>query len=386
MELNNLFFSSNIIVFDEYTLIPQKDFINPEVISSFQNINFIDFFEDNKIEKYNKFMRREIIQFPIIRIFGTTILGQKSCINIHGYYPYFFIEINESNYFNYKDENILRKFAYLLENSYIKYSFDLIEKESEYYNKEKKNQRNIASQIIHNITIEKKTNIYGYYNNQSTFLKIECYNSEFIKGLRKILDGKVILDNFYQCFDAHISYSTHFFSDYNLFGMGMIKLNNFSFRYKIPESTYIDFITTLTKFTDNIIWDNHKEKLNYLKDEEKKFISENNEFMVWDNTIIKQMNFKIKYNLFNKSSKSEIEVDCICNNIIIDKLELVDEENKLNTLESKQVDISNLKYHIKHCTSLIDLWKEEIERREKYHMEKLTFEKISNQNFFEKII
>ena len=144
MELNNLFFSSNIIVFDEYTLIPQKDFINPEVISSFQNINFIDFFEDNKIEKYNKFMRREIIQFPIIRIFGTTILGQKSCINIHGYYPYFFIEINESNYFNYKDENILRKFAYLLENSYIKYSFDLIEKESEYY---KKNQ---------NITIKKK--------------------------------------------------------------------------------------------------------------------------------------------------------------------------------------------------------------------------------------
>ena len=77
--------------------------------------------------------------------------------------------------------------------------------------------------------------------------------------------------------------------------------------------------------------------------------------MVWDDTIIKQMNFKIKYNLFNKSSKSEIEVDCICNNIIIDKLELVDEENKLNTLESKQVDISNLKYHIKYCTSLIDL-------------------------------
>ena len=54
MELNNLFFYSNIIVFDEYFLNPEKDCINIESINSTENIKFIDFFKENKIEIYNK--------------------------------------------------------------------------------------------------------------------------------------------------------------------------------------------------------------------------------------------------------------------------------------------------------------------------------------------
>ena len=385
MELNNLFFYSNIIVFDEYFLIPEKDCINSESINSIENIKFIDFFKENKIEIYNKFMKRIIFKFPIIRIFGATLLGQKCCINIHNYYPYFYIEINEMNYFNYKDENILRNFAYLLENSYIKYSNDLTEKNAN-YNKNNYNvkQSNFPTQIIHNITIEKKTNIYGYYNKLSTFLKIECYNSKDIKGLMNILCGKVIMEKEFQCYDAHISYCTHFFGDFNLFGMGLIKLNNISFRYKIPNNSFIDFINSVTKFNRNIIWESKNEKLSNLKNEEKQFILHNNEFMVWDDYMIKEMNYDINYNNFNKSSKSEIEIDCTCNNIIILENKLFENENYDNLIDNnKEVDISNLKNHIKHCTSLIDLWKEEIERREKFNIEKLTFEKISNQNFFE---
>ena len=385
MELNNLFFYSNIIVFDEYFLNPEKDCINIESINSTENIKFIDFFKENKIEIYNKFMKRAIFRFPIIRIFGATLLGQKCCINIHNYYPYFFIEINEMNYFNYEDENILRKFAYLLENSYIQYLNDLTEKYANFnkYNY-KPNQNNIPTQIIHNITIEKKTNIYGYYNSLSTFLKIECYNSKDIKGLMTLLSGKVIMEKIFQCFDAHISYCTHFFGDFNLFGMGLIKLKNISFRYKIPNNSFIDFINSVTKFNNNIIWDIKNEKLSNIKNEEKQFILHNNEYMVWDDYMIKEMNYDIQYNNFNKSSKSEIEIDCVCENIIIIKNELSENENHDNSIDNnKQVDISNLKNHIKHCTSLINLWKEEIERREKFNIEKLIFEKISDQNFFE---
>ena len=123
--MSKIYFSCNIIIFDSYQFsvntyinkniknnISSKSQINnenKEII--IDNKNRIDFFSENKISLYNTFMNRDITFFPVIRIFGTTKSGQKCCVNIHNYFPYFYIEIKKENYFNYNNQKYLRAFA-----------------------------------------------------------------------------------------------------------------------------------------------------------------------------------------------------------------------------------------------------------------------------------
>ena len=349
-------------------------------------------------------MNREIEFFPVIRIFGTTKSGQKCCVNIHKYFPYFYIGITKDNYFNYNNKDTLQAFAVLLEKTFIEYRNEM-GRMSLLKNEDKDNSQIIKEQeeqVIHNITPVYKTNIYGYYKKESVFLKVECYNPGDIKDLMYVLNQGSVNNNFYQCYDAHISYSTHFFGDYHLFGMGTIKIKNFSFREGIPDkSNDIDFNKKFTFFENNIQWENSPnggdENINNINQEITEeeiinFINKYNDFMIWDKKYIDLMNFDIKYNMFNKSSNSQIEIDCTIDDIIVDhnKEDAMEEqgnnENK-NINDSfadvnKEVNISNLKNHITHCTSLIDLWKEEIKRRKNNNLPPLIFEKISNQGVF----
>ena len=430
--MSNFYFSWNIIIFDTYQLSPNpllnnqskkdinilKSQINNNnikknksqiIVNIKNNINKLKFLTEKNINLYNTFMNRDIKFFPIIRIFGTTKSGQKCCVNIHNYFPYFYISITKENYFNYNDKGILQAFAFSLEETYIKYKTEI--NKTKYFGNEESEKENSqifkeVDQVIHNITPEYKINIYGYYNKESAFLKVECYNPNDIKNLMYVLDQGLINNFSYQCFDAHISYSTHFFGDFHLFGMGTIKIKNFYFREGIPEKNYdIDFKEKFTIFQKNIQWDNKINNENIIdnidndlneeinNEEIINFINKNNDFMIWDKKYIDLMNFEIKYNNFNKSSSSPIEIDCVKDDIIIENNE--EEINKENINENisidendsfvyinKEVNISNLKNHITHCTSLIDLWKEEIKRRKKNNLPALKFEKISDQGVF----
>ena len=413
--MSKIYFSCNIIIFDSYQFSVNTSLnknIKNNILSKSQitNINKeliidgksrINFFNENNISLFNTFMERDITYFPVIRIFGTTKSGQKCCVNIHNYFPYFYVGITKENYFNYNNEESLRAFAISLESTFIEYRTEIGRKslfQSENKEKESESNNNInlpePEQIIHNITPVSKTNIYGYYSTESTFLKVECYNPGDIKDLMFILSQNGVNNNFYQCFDAHISYSTHFFGDFNLSGMSMLQIKNFSVRGGIPEGTYdIDYEKNFTIFQKNIKWDNNKnDELNneynnsseIPKEEIVKFINKYNEFMIWDKRYIDLMNLNIKYNTFNKSSNSPLEIDCTINDIIIDNIDTKEENEELLNAQdvNKEVNISNLKLHIKHCTSLIDLWKEEIRRRKNSNLPPLKFEKISDQGVY----
>ena len=71
-----------------------------------------------------------------------------------------------------------------------------------------------------------------------------------------VLNQGIVNNNYYQCFDSHISYSTHFFGDFHLFGMGSIKIKNFSVREGIEKNLDIDFNKKFTIFQKNIQWEN----------------------------------------------------------------------------------------------------------------------------------
>ena len=175
--MSKIYFSCNIIIFDTYQM-PSKLSINNKIkqennISKAQiynninksqfignnknKVNEFNFFEENNINLYNSFMNREISYFPIIRIFGTTKSGQKCCVNIHNYFPYFYISITKENYFNYNNKGILQAFAVLLENTYIEYKNEI--NKTKYFNGEEKNKDNSQEiikeeqQVINNVIL-----------------------------------------------------------------------------------------------------------------------------------------------------------------------------------------------------------------------------------------
>ena len=199
--MSNIYFSCNIIIFDSYQLSPNPPLNNQNkkdannisksqinnnnikktksqiIVNIKNNINKLNFFTEKNINLYNSFMNRDIQFFPIIRIFGTTKSGQKCCVNIHNYFPYFYISITKENYFNYNNKITLQDFAFLLENTYIQYRTEINKTKyfgNEESEKDKSQNFKEIEQVIHNITPEYKTNIYGYYNTESAFLKVEC--------------------------------------------------------------------------------------------------------------------------------------------------------------------------------------------------------------------
>jgi hypothetical protein len=138
----------------------------------------------------------------------------------------------------------LRKFAYLLEELYHRY---VKSRETENnYNKKLK-------QVIHNIEVVKKIPFYGFHLKKQEFLLISVYDHKSIKPLVDILQSKSIFNKHYQCYEAHLSLAIHFFSDYNLYGMQLIKFTNFTFRIDIPETIKFESEDS-TDYVKNISW------------------------------------------------------------------------------------------------------------------------------------
>ena len=76
----NEIFSMRIVYFDFYLL----DLEDSKLFYSKDKLTKSKKFDHDIITiKYSTFMERSIKQLPIIRIFGSTYRGQRSCINIH---------------------------------------------------------------------------------------------------------------------------------------------------------------------------------------------------------------------------------------------------------------------------------------------------------------
>uniref|UniRef100_A0A0E0QCI4 DNA polymerase zeta catalytic subunit n=1 Tax=Oryza rufipogon TaxID=4529 RepID=A0A0E0QCI4_ORYRU len=124
---------------------------------------------------YSHFHGGEVEEVPVIRIYGSTPAGQKTCLHIHRVLPFLYVPCKED---------------------------------------------------LHNV--EKGNSfISGLLSDLEKALQIRSSS-------KKKHDGAV-LNRVFQPYESHIPYLLHFLIDYNLYGMGYVHVTDFKFRPPLPD-------------------------------------------------------------------------------------------------------------------------------------------------------
>ncbi|CAH2065903.1 unnamed protein product [Thlaspi arvense] len=166
---------------------------------------------------YSSFQGGEVKEVPVIRIYGSTPAGQKTCLHIHRALPYLYIPCSDIPFDHHKGvDGIIPAVSLELE-------------------KALKLKGSAASkrQHVHDCEIVRAKKFYGYHSTEEAF-----YNSyhphDVARAASLLLDGAV-LGKSLQPYESHIPFILQFLVDYNLYGMGHVHISKMKFRSPVPH-------------------------------------------------------------------------------------------------------------------------------------------------------
>ncbi|XP_041353976.1 LOW QUALITY PROTEIN: uncharacterized protein LOC121371842 [Gigantopelta aegis] len=158
-----------------------------------------------------EFRGTEVKKVPILRIFGSTPAGQKTCLHVHGVFPYLYVPYDGTDPW----ERYLRQFAASLD------------KAINIANNTKSNP-----QHVHKLSLVTGIPMYGYHAKEQEFIKIYLYNPTSVKKAADLLLAGAVMSKPFQPYEAHIPYHLQLFIDFNLYGMNLINAGAVKFRRK----------------------------------------------------------------------------------------------------------------------------------------------------------
>ncbi|XP_027407001.1 DNA polymerase zeta catalytic subunit isoform X5 [Bos indicus x Bos taurus] len=148
---------------------------------------------------------------PVVRIFGATPAGQKTCLHLHGIFPYLYVPYDG---YGQQPESYLSQMAFSIDRA---------------LNVALGNPSSTAQHVF-KVSVVSGMPFYGYHEKERHFMKIYLYNPAMVKRICELLQSGAIMNKFYQPHEAHIPYLLQLFIDYNLYGMNLINLAAVKFR------------------------------------------------------------------------------------------------------------------------------------------------------------
>ncbi|XP_043075420.1 DNA polymerase zeta catalytic subunit-like [Puntigrus tetrazona] len=160
---------------------------------------------------YSEFRESDVKKVPVVRIFGATPAGQKTCLHLHGMFPYIYVPYDG---FGKDADRYLRQVAYSIDRAL------------------NVSMGNPSSNVQHifKVVLVSGMPFYGYHMKEKTFMKIYLYNPQMVKRVSELLQGGAVMNKSFQPHEAHIPFLLQLFIDYNLYGMNMISLAAVKFR------------------------------------------------------------------------------------------------------------------------------------------------------------
>ncbi|XP_078505271.1 DNA polymerase zeta catalytic subunit isoform X2 [Lissotriton helveticus] len=148
---------------------------------------------------------------PVVRIFGATPAGQKTCLHLHGIFPYIYVPYDGHGQ---DPDRYLHLVAFSIDRA-LNVALG-----------------NLSSSVQHvfKISLVSGMPFYGYHDKERQFMKIYLYNPAMVKRVCELLQGGAVMNKCYQPHEAHVPYLLQLFIDYNLYGMNLLNLAAVKFR------------------------------------------------------------------------------------------------------------------------------------------------------------
>uniref|UniRef100_A0A1D1Y8K7 DNA polymerase zeta catalytic subunit n=1 Tax=Anthurium amnicola TaxID=1678845 RepID=A0A1D1Y8K7_9ARAE len=174
------------------------------------------------------FPGRRVEEVPVIRIYGSTLAGQKACLHVHGALPYLYIPCSEL-------QTSKEGQTYILETS------SAVEKALQF-----KGTYGRKRQHVHECSFVRAKKFYGYHSTEELFVKIYLYHPTDVARAAALLLGGSILNKSVQPYESHIPFLLQFMVDYNLYGMSHLHTSKVKFRHPLPDK----FIPRAARYDD----------------------------------------------------------------------------------------------------------------------------------------
>ncbi|KAJ4719461.1 DNA polymerase [Melia azedarach] len=168
---------------------------------------------------YSSFQGGKVNEVPVIRVYGSTPSGQKTCLHIHQALPYLYVPCadipiqppQEGDGYTHAISMALEKALKL------------------------KGSAGSKRQHVHDCSLVRAKKFYGYHSSEELFVKIYLYYPHDISRAADLLLGGAVFDKSLQPHESHIPFILHFLVDYNLYGMGHMHLSKLKFRHPVPD-------------------------------------------------------------------------------------------------------------------------------------------------------
>ncbi|XP_032441986.1 DNA polymerase zeta catalytic subunit [Xiphophorus hellerii] len=160
---------------------------------------------------YSEFRESEVKKVPVVRIFGATPAGQKTCLHLHGVFPYIYVPYDGCRQ---QPERYMRRVAFSIDRA---------------LNVAMGNPA-ASTQHVFKVVLVSGMPFYGYHAKEKHFMKIYLYNPQILKRVCELLQSGAVMNKSYQPHEGHIPYLLQLFMDYNLYGMNLINMATVKFR------------------------------------------------------------------------------------------------------------------------------------------------------------
>ena len=207
---------------------------------------------------------------------------------------------------------------------------------------------------VYDVVVVKGRHFYGFRDSESLWMKIMMYNPSDVKQAAQLLQSGVVLGRKFQPYESHIPYLLQVKIDYNLHGMGWVRLDTVMFRRGLPDIVHVQsmmvqggWIKRREIASPDVVLDSKK-----LQEKERAYNTSihGNDQKFSEATVPVQCTWNPGHILYNRMSTCELEADASIFSV-------------RNIDEKRFVDITNAPLDLQLVDSLGPIWRDE-ERRQ----------------------